>query len=65
VVAPVAAVGARVLDGAGQRVADHDLAGGVALVPAPPGAAAVRTLAADGSLLEELPVMGTVDLSRT
>jgi hypothetical protein len=36
----------------------------VALVPAPPGAATVRTLAADGSVLEELPVMATVDLSR-
>jgi hypothetical protein len=64
VVAPAAAVGARVLDGAGRPVSEYGLDGGAAVVPAPPGAATVQALAADGTVVDEQPLMGLVDLSR-
>jgi hypothetical protein len=64
VVGPDTAVGARVLDEAGEPVSEYDLDGGVGLVPAPPGAATVQTLGADGGVRVERALMGRVDLSR-
>jgi hypothetical protein len=64
VVAPPAAVRARLLEDSGRTVAEYDLDGGVAVVSPPPDGATVQTLAADGSSLAEVPVMGSIDLSR-
>jgi hypothetical protein len=64
VVGPATAKAVRVLDDAGRPVAQYDLDGGVALAPIQPGAAQVQTLAANGSVLDTVPVMGSVDLSR-
>ena len=64
VVAPAPAVQARVVGPDGRILAEVALSGGAAVVPAPDGAAGVRTLDASGDVLDEQPLMGFVDLSR-
>jgi hypothetical protein len=62
VVAPPGTATARARDDAYRVLGEYPLTGGVAVVPAPAGLAAVEVLAADGAILDRRPLLRHADL---